>query len=141
QGNLLKCSQVSLPVHTVTFAGQVFGCGVDDNTEGCDGGVLVGGGGTIGEGEGGLVGDGDQSLCQATGSNVSWDALLKANCPKLSDYNRFSDTKNPTAANNSNGIPYEINTPLFTGYASKYRFVYLPAGQKATYSANESSDF
>ncbi|PWF62271.1 hypothetical protein CBX96_16560 [Shewanella sp. BC20] len=141
QNNLLKCTQVSLPVHTVTFAGQVFGCGVDDNTAGCDGGVLVGGGGTIGEGEGGLVGDGDQSLCQATGSNVSWDALLKANCPKLSDYNLFSDAKNPTAGPNSGGVPYDLNTQLFTDYASKYRFVYLPSGQKASYSENEAFDF
>ncbi|MGL4516769.1 MAG: parallel beta-helix domain-containing protein, partial [Shewanella sp.] len=141
QSNLLKCAQVSLPVHTVTFGSKVFGCGVDDNTAGCDGGVLVGGGGSIGDGEGGLVGDGDQSLCQATGSNVSWDALLKANCPKLSDYNLFSDAKNPTTGANSGGVPYDLNTPLFTDYASKYRFVYLPNGQKATYSENEAFDF
>ncbi|MGL5905509.1 MAG: SO2930 family diheme c-type cytochrome [Shewanella sp.] len=141
QSNLLKCAQVSLPVHTVTFGSKVFGCGVDDNTAGCDGGVLVGGGGSIGDGEGGLVGDGDQSLCQATGANVSWDALLKANCPKLSDYNLFSDAKNPTTGANSGGVPYDLNTPLFTDYASKYRFVYLPNGQKATYSENEAFDF
>ncbi|MGL5359385.1 MAG: SO2930 family diheme c-type cytochrome, partial [Shewanella sp.] len=141
QNNLLKCAQVSLPVHTVTFGDKVFGCGVDDNTPGCDGGVLVGGGGTIGDGEGGLIGDGDQSLCQATGNNVSWDALLKANCPKLSDYNLFSDAKNPTTAANSGGVPYDLNTELFTDYASKYRFVYLPNGQKATYSENEAFDF
>lgn len=141
QSALLKCAQVSLPVHTVTFGSQVFGCGVDDDTAGCDGGVLVGGGGTIGDNEGGLVGDGELALCQSTGPNVSWDALLKANCPKLSDYNLFSDAKNPTAAPNSNGTPYDLNTPLFTDYASKYRFVYVPEGKKANYSANESFDF
>ena len=141
QENLLKCTQVSLPVHTVTFGGEIFGCGVDDDTQGCDGGVLIGGGGTIGEGEGGLVGDGDQALCRATGSNVSWDALLKANCPKLSDYNLFSDAANPTASPNSGGMPYDLNSPLFTDYASKYRFVYVPEGGKASYSENEAFDF
>lgn len=141
QTDLLSCSQVSLPVHTVTFGEEIFGCGVDDATEGCDGGTLIGGGGTIGEGEGGLVGDGDVSLCVAEGNNVNWDALLKANCPKLSDYNLFADMKNPTTAPNSGGLPYDLNTPLFTDHATKYRFVYVPQGTKADYSVNESFDF
>ncbi|MCT7942543.1 parallel beta-helix domain-containing protein [Shewanella holmiensis] len=141
QTDLLACSQVSLPVHTVTFGDQVFGCGVDDDTAGCDGGTLVGGGGSIGEGEGGLVGDGDLSLCEPQGSNVNWDALLKANCPNLSDYNLFADMKNPTTAPNSGGLPYDLNTPLFTDHATKYRFVYVPEGTKADYTANESFDF
>ncbi|WP_153913640.1 SO2930 family diheme c-type cytochrome [Shewanella sp. TC10] len=141
QTDLLACSQVSLPVHTVTFGDEIFGCGVDDETEGCDGGTLIGGGGSIGEGEGGLEGDGDLSLCEASGSNVSWDALLKANCPNLSDYNLFADMTNPTDAPNSNGLAYDLNTPLFTDHATKYRFVYLPDGTTANYSENESFDF
>lgn len=141
QTDLMNCAQVSLPVHTVTFGDEIFGCGVDDDTEGCDGGNLIGGGGSIGEGEGGLEGDGDLSLCTASGDNVSWDALLKANCPKLSDYNLFADMTNPTASPNSNGLPYDLNTPLFTDHATKYRFVYLPDGTKADYTENESLDF
>ncbi|GIU29480.1 parallel beta-helix domain-containing protein [Shewanella sp. MBTL60-007] len=141
QTDIMDCQQVSLPVHTVTFGEQIFGCGVDDDTEGCDGGNLVGGGGSIGEGEGGLDGDGDLSLCKAEGSNASWDALLKANCPNLSDYNLFADMKNPTDAPNSGGMPYDMNTQLFTDYSSKYRYVFIPEGQKANYSENESFEF
>ncbi|NKF51749.1 hypothetical protein G3R49_14375 [Shewanella sp. WXL01] len=141
QAEIMNCSQVSLPVHTVTFGEEIFGCGVDDDTEGCDGGVLIGGGGTIGEGEGGLEGDGDLSLCETTSSEVNWSALTGANCPKLSDYNLFADTSNPTAAPNSGGLPYDLNSPLFTDHASKYRFVYVPNGQKASFDANEAFDF
>ncbi|WP_394132643.1 parallel beta-helix domain-containing protein [Shewanella maritima] len=141
QKDLMNCSQVSLPVHTVTFGDEIFGCGVDDDTAGCDGGILVGGGGTIGEGEGGLEGDGDLSLCEATGNAVNWQALEKANCPNLSDYNLFADMKNPTDSPNSGGLPYDLNTPLFTDHASKYRFVFVPGGEKASFSANEAFDF
>ncbi|WP_076536927.1 parallel beta-helix domain-containing protein [Shewanella sp. UCD-KL21] len=141
QMDLMNCAQVSLPVHTVTFGDEIFGCGVDDDTAGCDGGTLIGGGGSIGEGEGGLEGDGDLALCEASGDNVSWDALLKANCPNLSDYNLFADMANPTDGPNSGGLPYDLNTPLFTDHASKYRFVYLPDGTIADYSENESFDF
>ncbi|QDO83609.1 hypothetical protein FM037_10655 [Shewanella psychropiezotolerans] len=141
QTDLLKCAQVSLPVHTVTFGDQIFGCGVDDNVAGCDGGILIGGGGSIGEGEGGLVGDGDLALCETSGSEVNWDALLGANCPKLSDYNLFADAKNPSTGANSAGMPYDMNTQLFTDYSSKYRFVFVPEGKIANYSAQESMDF
>ncbi|AQS38708.1 parallel beta-helix repeat-containing protein [Shewanella psychrophila] len=141
QTDLLKCAQVSLPVHTVTFGDEIFGCGVDDDVAGCDGGILIGGGGSIGEGEGGLVGDGDLTLCETTGSEVNWDALLGANCPKLSDYNLFADTKDPSTGANSSGMPYDMNTQLFTDYSSKYRFVFVPEGKVANYSSQESMDF
>ena len=141
QTDLLKCAQVSLPVHTVTFGDEIFGCGVDDDVEGCDGGNLIGGGGSIGEGEGGLVGDGDLSLCETTGSQVNWEALLGANCPNLSDYNLYADAKDPSTGANSGGLPYDMNTQLFTDYASKYRFVFVPEGKVADYSAQESMDF
>ncbi|WP_372872251.1 parallel beta-helix domain-containing protein [Shewanella sp.] len=140
QTNLMKCAQVSLPVHTVTFGEEIFGCGVDDDTAGCDGGNLIGGGGTIGDGDGGIIGDGDVSLCGTSGSGVNWNALAKANCPKLSDYNLFVDAKDPTQ-NANGGMPYDLNTQLFTDYASKYRFVFLPDGTKAQYSENEAFDF
>lgn len=38
-------------------------------------------------------------------------------------------------------IPYDLNTPLFSDYASKYRFVKLPAGTKAKYSESSAFDF
>ena len=38
-------------------------------------------------------------------------------------------------------IPYDLNSPLFTDYATKYRFVKLPAGTHATYSDRDVFDF
>jgi uncharacterized repeat protein (TIGR03806 family) len=38
-------------------------------------------------------------------------------------------------------IPYDLNTPLFSDYATKYRFVWMPPGTSATYSDTEAFDF
>jgi uncharacterized repeat protein (TIGR03806 family) len=38
-------------------------------------------------------------------------------------------------------IPYDLNTPLFSDYAHKLRFVKIPAGKKARYSADEVFEF
>lgn len=79
--------------------------------------------------------------CGGTTSGVNWGALLNENCPKLSDYNLFADSADPTRNPNAGGIPYDLSTPLFTDYASKYRFVFIPEGEKATYSEHEAFDF
>ena len=38
-------------------------------------------------------------------------------------------------------LPYELNTPLFSDYAQKLRFVQLPEGNSATYREREVLDF
>lgn len=38
-------------------------------------------------------------------------------------------------------VPYDLTTPLFSDYTSKYRFVRLPKGSKAVYSDTEVMDF
>ncbi|MEZ0610362.1 SO2930 family diheme c-type cytochrome [Fibrella sp. WM1] len=38
-------------------------------------------------------------------------------------------------------VPYRLNTPLFSDYAEKLRFVKLPAGLSARYDAREVMDF
>lgn len=54
---------------------------------------------------------------------------------KLSDYNFFEgDMKNLDPVYKV--IPYDLNSSLFTDYAKKKRFVYMPAGTEATYSAD-----
>lgn len=37
--------------------------------------------------------------------------------------------------------PYELNTPLFSDYAEKYRTIWLPPGQAATWRDSEPFDF
>jgi uncharacterized repeat protein (TIGR03806 family) len=60
--------------------------------------------------------------------------------PKLSDYGLFSgklsDLHPVTGV-----IPYELNTPLFSDYAHKSRFIKIPEGSSALYSASEVFDF
>jgi uncharacterized repeat protein (TIGR03806 family) len=38
-------------------------------------------------------------------------------------------------------IPYDLNTPLFSDYTSKHRFVRLPGGASAQYVENDAFDF
>jgi uncharacterized repeat protein (TIGR03806 family) len=59
---------------------------------------------------------------------------------KLSSYGLFEgpgSAQRPAAG----VIPYDLNTPLFSDYAVKHRFVRLPAGTKAKYDARESFEF
>jgi uncharacterized repeat protein (TIGR03806 family) len=42
---------------------------------------------------------------------------------------------------NEGVLPYDLNTPLFSDYAFKYRFVWVPPGESATYNDAESFDF
>jgi uncharacterized repeat protein (TIGR03806 family) len=59
---------------------------------------------------------------------------------KLSEYGFFvgalSDLKPAKEV-----FPYEVNAPLFSDYAEKARFVYLPTGQKMTYHPDREFDF
>lgn len=80
-------------------------------------------------------------ICQRSVSNIQWDRLLTENRNKLSDYQLFSSQCNPTASPNERGIPYDLSVPLFTDYASKYRFLFLPDNSAATYHDNEAFEF
>lgn len=59
---------------------------------------------------------------------------------KLSEYNFFRGNLanlNPE----HRVIPYDLNTPLFTNYAFKKRFIYLPKGAQMTYNKETVFDF
>ncbi len=55
---------------------------------------------------------------------------------RLSDYHFFSGDMAEMTPNDG-VLPYDLNTPLFSNYAQKARFVYVPPGQTAAY--NDSS--
>ena len=66
---------------------------------------------------------------------VALKALMaEAPAPKLADYRLFTDAgaRRP----NAGLTPYALNTPLFSDYAEKFRFLYLPPGAKARYRAD-----
>ncbi|WP_340646384.1 SO2930 family diheme c-type cytochrome [Phenylobacterium sp.] len=64
---------------------------------------------------------------------VSLDELLaETPAPTLDAYGLFTDAGARTP--NAGLTPYALNTPLFTDYAEKSRFVFLPPGTRATYT-------
>ena len=83
----------------------------------------------------------DSSCADTTDVDVDWTKLLAANATKLSEYKLFKSQCNPTENPNSRGLIYDIPMPLFTDYATKYRFIFVPDGQTATYSDEEVFDF
>lgn len=71
---------------------------------------------------------------------VDLDALLAKRPPRLlSETGLFADGARQIP---SEGVyPYGLINELFTDYALKQRFVFMPEGQKALYSDSESLDF
>ncbi len=57
---------------------------------------------------------------------------------KLSDWNLFVGTG---LQPNQGVLPYDLNTPLFSDYAGKYRFVWMPPGTHARYRDDTVFDF
>jgi uncharacterized repeat protein (TIGR03806 family) len=83
------------------------------------------------------------SLCNATvpAGQVNFDAA-RVNCPRLDQYHLFSKPEDPTSAPNSAGgdsdtntpgVPFALNTKLFSDYSVKYRVLFMPTGAKAIY--------
>lgn len=66
------------------------------------------------------------------------DALITGDTlpPKLSDFGFFTNGK-PSARVH----PYTLNTPLFSDYAEKERFIYVPAGKRIAYRDQGALDF
>ena len=71
---------------------------------------------------------------------VALDLITGDTLPqRLSDYRFFTDA----AATHPNArvVGYELNTPLFSDYSEKERFVYLPPGTKAGLTSSGALDF
>lgn len=81
--------------------------------------------------------DPDVEVCAVSdGTLVSFDPDEPA-CNKLSSY-RFFTGAGASLAPNDRVEPYDLNTPLFSDYALKQRFVWLPEGQSMAYDATDS---
>ncbi|WP_028768405.1 SO2930 family diheme c-type cytochrome [Shewanella fidelis] len=73
------------------------------------------------------------SSCEATTTEVNWQALMSEDCPSLSQYGLFVDPSIPTSSAVAPGLSYQLSTELFSNYASKYRFIFVPEGQSIKY--------
>lgn len=80
------------------------------------------------------------TLCAGGGAGVNFGAA-EADCPRLADYRLFEDPTDPRKNARAPGIPFDLTTPLFSDYAAKYRFVFLPPGASATYDAEKTFNF
>ncbi|WP_262692419.1 SO2930 family diheme c-type cytochrome [Kordiimonas aestuarii] len=73
-------------------------------------------------------------------AEVNDAALMSARPAKLlSEYGLFSDAAHQAPAEGV--LPYTLINPLFTDYAHKFRFVYVPKGRKARYDNTEVMRF
>ena len=70
-------------------------------------------------------GDGGDEVCAIDGKM----------CSRLSSWQLFDDIATQTPA--PGVLPYDLTTPLFSDYATKDRFVRLPEGATATWSADD----
>ncbi len=59
---------------------------------------------------------------------------------KLSEYG-FFEGKISELSPAANVFPYEVNAPLFSDYAEKARFIYLPEAQQMVYHADQAFEF
>jgi uncharacterized repeat protein (TIGR03806 family) len=89
-----------------------------------------------------------EALCEKAvpAGTVNFDAA-RVNCPRLDQYHLFEDAEDPTSKPNSSGgdydthlqgVPFVLNTKLFSDYAVKYRVLFMPSGTKAIYKDMES---
>lgn len=63
--------------------------------------------------------------------------LAEDAAPRLSDYGLFGPGRAPAA----DMVRYTLNTPLFSDYAEKIRFVWMPKGRPARYSVKGVLEF
>lgn len=76
----------------------------------------------------------------AIADGVNDEALMKPRPARmLSAYHLFSDAAGQKPA--AGVIAYDLQVPLFTDYAEKYRFVYVPSGLAARYDDTEVFGF
>lgn len=79
-------------------------------------------------------------FCSAKMAGVNWQAL-QYDCPRLSDYNLFKQKSDATIHPNDRGFKYMLNNELFTDYAEKDRFIFLPPGTSMKYQNSGVLDF
>lgn len=79
-------------------------------------------------------------LVAAQPAPVALDVLLAADpAPTLATYRLFTDSK--ATQPNARVTPYTLNTPLFSDYALKHRYVFVPPGRTIGYRGEGVLDF
>ena len=115
---------LSLVAGLALWGGLAAACGGDDGDRSDDdGGDAV---------DAGLPDAAPIDVCNpSAGEAVSFDPAAEP-CQLLSSYRFFTD--GAAQLPNQGVVPYDLNSPLFSDYANKHRFVWLPPGESMTYS-------
>ena len=61
------------------------------------------------------------------------EAAYAVDCPRLDQYKLFSDPQDPRSLPNGRGVPFAMNSKLFSDYSTKFRAAFIPSGQQAVY--------
>ncbi|MCK8043994.1 hypothetical protein MSG37_03785 [Shewanella sp. 1CM18E] len=80
------------------------------------------------------------SSCNATTTEVNWNALMEQDCESLSQYGLFVDPSIPTSSAVSPGLSYQLATELFSNYANKHRFIFVPTGKSIEFDPTSTFD-
>lgn len=78
--------------------------------------------------------------CNLFGSGVR-SYIVEPFPEKLSKWRLFRLESGSPLKPNDRVVPYDLNTPLFSDYAKKHRFVWMPEGTSATYNGDDVFDF
>ena len=81
------------------------------------------------------------ALCEVplVDGEINRDALA-VDCPRLDQYNLFEDPTDPRSLPHEGGVPYVLNSKLFSDYASKYRVAFVPPGTSAIYQDGQDGN-
>jgi uncharacterized repeat protein (TIGR03806 family) len=80
-----------------------------------------------------------KALCEVPlKAGVVNEAAYAVNCPDLAQYNLFDNAQDPTSKPNGQGMPYVLNSKLFTDYSIKHRVIFIPNGKSARFLSDES---
>jgi len=71
------------------------------------------------------LGGADDELCRPPAGTAAFFDLDQEPCRNLSSYRFFADLAGQTAGEGV--VPYDVNSALFSDYASKHRFLFLPS--------------
>jgi uncharacterized repeat protein (TIGR03806 family) len=79
--------------------------------------------------------------CSGCGHQAAVRSFVAEPFPeRLSEWKFFTGSGSALRPNKG-VLPYDLNTPLFSDYAAKYRFVWMPQGTSAEYRADQVFDF
>lgn len=81
-----------------------------------------------------------ESNCLGKPEGIAWSQLLKINCNRLSDYGLFEGV-DPRVNPRAPGREYFLSTELFTDYAKKHRFLFIPENEQIKYSELSALEF